>query len=210
MIDFQLVNPENPDKCDPSKSQWYLDPYLAARIAEWALRPYNDGMVKTTWRALEPSAGRGALAMVLRAFVKSVTCVDIDPQNAEYLGRCGFETHEADFLQLHVDTLGAFHIAVLNPPFEGGQTEEHILHALDLADRAVCHCPLTTLAGQDRRAGLWSQAYLKRLVIHASRPKYSGNKNGGMTDMCTIDVVRRPELHPVEVSASGVNVEWWQ
>jgi hypothetical protein len=205
MIDFQLTNPENADLCDPSKSQWYLDPALAERIAVWAQGnfPYPKRM-----RVLEPSAGRGALAMPLRALFGDVVCCEIDPKNEEYLCRLGFHTWLGDFTQMPVGD-DSFDLVVANPPFEGGQTEQHIMHALKFAPRVVCHCPLTTLAGQDRRTGLWSQAYLKRLVIHSSRPKYSGSKEGGKTDMCTIDVVRRPELHPIDVSASGVSVGWW-
>jgi hypothetical protein len=203
--DFQLTNPENPDKCDPKLSQWYTSPELAERIVEWALRPWLVN--KQELRVLEPSAGRGALAVQLRDRVRNVTCVEIDRDNALQLFRHGLDVYEENFLDLEPDT--PFDLAVMNPPFEGGQTERHVLHALKFAPRVVCHCPLTTLAGQDRCKGLWSQAYLKRLVIHASRPKYSGSLEGGKTDMCTIDVVRRPELHPLRVASGGVEIEWW-
>lgn len=198
MTDFQLVNPENPDLCDPSKSQWYLDPNLAERIVEWALRDYPN---PRRLRVLEPSAGRGALAMALRAYVGEVVCCELDPQNAEYLTRCGFEVHEGDFLKWWPDQ--RFDLTVMNSPFENGQTEAHLLHALKQCDRAVAHGPLTTLAGQERRKGLWSLVSLPGLVIHASRPKYSGSKQGGQTDMATFKVV--PELQ------DGVRtyIEWW-
>jgi predicted RNA methylase len=204
--DFQLVNPENPDLCDFSKSQWYLDAALAERIAVWAQGnwPYPKRM-----RVLEPSAGRGALAVPLRAFFGEVVCCDIDPENAAQLRRLGFQVYEGDFRKLDPGEIEQFDLAVMNPPFEDGATEAHVLHALKFADRVVCHCPLTTLAGKDRREGLWSTAYLKRLVIHASRPKYSGCKTGGATDMCTIDVHARFGRGGDGVRSTGVNVEWW-
>jgi len=88
--------------------------------------------------------------------------------------------------------------------------QQHSVHALKFAKRVVCHCPLTTLAGTDRREGLWSVGYLKRLVIHSARPKYSGSLKGGMTDMCTVEIVRRWERVDVtDVRATGVSVEWW-
>lgn len=211
MNDFQLTNPENPDKCDPALSQWYTPPELAERIVRWAYHPdaHEIDNLDTDFCVLEPSCGRGAIIHALTGYRVGIVGVDIDKANVEH---CREEFPGAfihgDFLKFSKVDL-AIRLAIMNPPFEGGATEAHVLHALKFADRVVCHCPLTTLAGQDRREGLWSVAYLKRLVIHASRPKYSGNKNGGMTDMCTIDVVRRPELHPVEVSASGVSVEWW-
>ena len=201
MNDFQLVNPENPDLCDPSKSQWYLDHLLAEHIVEWAMSGITEH--PSELRALEPSAGRGALAMPLRAYFGKVVCCEIDPQNAEYLVRCGFETYTTDFLKLDTRQVAPFELAVMNPPFEGGQTEEHILHALKFCDRVVCHCPLTTLAGQERRKGLWSQVTLERLVIHASRPKYSGSKTGGATDMVTINVT------PDYEDGVRTQIEWW-
>lgn len=210
--DFRLVNPENADLCDFSKSQWYTPPELAQRIVRWAFTPFGDcNDVLPKLRALEPSAGRGALASVLRQYVRSVTCVEIDPVNVEYLAGQGFSVYEKNFLEFDGDDL-CFNLGVMNPPFEDGQAEQHVLHAIELADRVVAHVPLTTLAGKERRAGLWSKAYLKRLAIHSSRPKYSGSKTGGQTDMCTIDVVRRYEHHDsvrTHVAASGVDVEWW-
>lgn len=208
MNDFQLTNPENPSLCDASKSQWYTPPELAPRLVDWALAPVDGFDAAHTYNVLEPSAGRGALAIPLRERVRTVTCCELDEQNEEYLARLGFHTWLGDFLQKPPGD-DSFDLAVMNPPFEDGQTEAHVLHALKFASRVVCHCPLTTLAGQGRRTGLWSQAYLKRLVIHSSRPKYSGSKEGGKTDMCTIDVAHRWELQPVIVAASGVDVQWW-
>lgn len=217
MNDFQLTNPENPDLCDPSKSQWYLDMVLANRIVFWTMRDMpEDFFGDRQLRVLEPSCGRGSLVRSLVDHGCHVVGVDIDPANVAFCADTFPEarSEHADFLSIPGGSslLGTFNLVLMNPPFEGGQTEQHILHALTFAPRVVCHCPLTTLAGQDRRTGLWSQAYLKRLVIHASRPKYSGARTGGMTDMCTIDVVRRYET-PIQqnngVAASGVDVEWW-
>lgn len=211
MGEFRLVNPENPDRCDPSKSQWYLDHALAARIVEWALRAFPCA---GRLRVLEPSAGRGALVRPLLAAGHGVTAIDIDKDNADYLASeqamDGVAVVRANFLA-HEDW-PTFDLACLNPPFENGQTEQHVLHALRFAPRVIAHVPLTTLEGQERRNGLWSQAYLKRLVIHSSRPKYSGSRSGGQTAMCTIDVVRRYEHRnglPLHVAASGVSMEWW-
>lgn len=211
MNDFQLVNPENPDLCDPSKSQWYLDHALAGRIVQWALERYSK---EDTLRVLEPSCGRGSIVRWLDANAHDVTGIDIDERNAKACQDtwtrqnfwCG------DFTAMDAAGWAPFDLAVMNPPFEEGQTEEHVLQALKFAPRVVCHCPLTTLEGKDRREGLWSAAYLKRLVIHSSRPKYSGSRTGGQTAMCTIDVVRRPEGKLAmngRVEASDVSVEWW-
>lgn len=202
VADFQLVSPENPDLCDFSKSQWYLDPFLAARIVEWALKRFPD---KQRLRVLEPSAGRGALALPLRALGHEVTCVDIDHRNAEYLRELGFEVHEGDFLKLSPYTWEPFDLTLMNPPFENGQAEEHILHALKFAPRVVAHAPLTTLSGVDRARGLWRAASLDEQVNHARRPKYSGRKGGGETDMATFGMASALTPQPI----ASVQMEWW-
>jgi predicted RNA methylase len=207
MNDFQLVNPENPDLCDFTKSQWYTPQWLADRIAEWATSIWANERLEV----LEPNCGQGALVRALVARGCEVHGYDIDPVNTRHCNQEFDGTFIAtDFLTREpLDRGGQYDLVVMNPPFEDGAAEAHVLHALKFALRVVAHVPLTTLAGKDRREGLWATAYLKRLAINATRPKYSGCKTGGQTDMCTIDVVRRPELHPVEVSASGVSVEWW-
>lgn len=214
MNDFQLTNPENPDLCDPALSQWFTPHALAERIVEWAVDPFYLGSDIRPLPVLEPSCGRGALVAHLSLRGCDVVGIDIDKGNVDWCAENWRGPHRfehADFLSIPGGSslIGTFPLAVLNPPFEAGQTEAHVLHAMKFAGRVVCHCPLTTLAGQDRRTGLWSKAYLKRLVIHSSRPKYSGNKAGGATDMCTIDVVAAHAGLPGIVAASGVSVEWW-
>jgi predicted RNA methylase len=180
-------------------SMWFTPPDLAKRIAEWAVAPLGDPMfVASTVRALEPSAGSGALAIPLRERVKYVVCVDVDAGNVRALRAKGFDARCEDFLEIEPHPGRAFDLVVMNPPFEGGQTEQHIMHALKFADRVVCHCPLTTLAGKARRENMWSKVQLHRLAICSSRPKYGAE--GGKTDMCTIDVTLG---EPIE------GVEWW-
>ena len=190
---------------DRSRSQWFTPPDTALQIVQWALAPFDPTYVATMFNVLEPSAGRGALARPLRERARFVHCVDVDPRNAVALERDGFAVDCCDFLDW--SSWQAFDLAVLNPPFENGQAEAHILKALKVAKRVVAHCPLTTLEGRKRREGLWSEAYLKRLAICSSRPKYG--EKAGATAMCTIDVVRRPEKPHGRVAASGVEVEWW-
>ena len=206
---FALTNPENADLCDFSKSQWYTPPELAERIVDWALSIWANDRLSV----LEPSCGRGALVRALRMRGAHVMGFDIDPANIVHCWDRWQDDacfYTANFLDqdatLYINA--PLDLAVMNPPFEDGAAEAHIAHALTFAPRVVAHVPLTTLAGKDRREGLWSSAYLKRLVIHSTRPKYSGSRTGGMTDMCTIDVVRRSERVDC-VRASGVEVAWW-
>lgn len=195
-------------------SAWFTPAPLAQRIAEWSLAP-----LQVYQTVLEPSAGIGALALAIRAASRRVAidspmCVDIDPENCVRLRAHGFTTLCADFLELQPEGFGdpdvcelpRFDLAVMNPPFEGGQTERHIMHALKFADRVVCHCPLTTLEGKARRENLWSKVQLHRLAICSSRPKYGAGS--GATAMCTIDVTlcRHPNMPDW---AHDVKVEFW-
>lgn len=185
-------------------SQWFTPRETAARIVQMAQTwPDGGNAGRKNMRVLEPSAGIGRLALELAAEGHQVTCVDIDPENCVRLRRHAFDTVCRDFLQLTPLDLPHFDVAVMNPPFEGGQTEKHIMHALKFADRVVCHCPLTTLAGKARREGLWSEVQLRRLAICSTRPKYGAA--GGKTDMCTIDVTLRD---PRE-SRDATDIEWW-
>lgn len=196
-----------------SLSQWPTPPETAARIVTFAKRAIEHGkFVRGDGRlhVLEPSCGMGNLAdAVLDQFADAfVTGIDIDSTNIEICSH-RFDTLEAQFVCadfLEYPEGERFHVAILNPPFEGGQTERHILHALKFARRVVCHCPLTTLAGQGRRAGLWSQVDLEALAICSTRPRYG--ECGGKTDMCTVMVstLREPR-NPG--SALTVELEWW-
>lgn len=189
------------EKRKPELSQWFTPPDLAQRIVTWALAPWYE-QSRRWLRVLEPSAGRGALAIPLSKLVSEVLCYEIDPQNAEWL-TSRVTTICCDFLAMPEGIDVKYDMAVMNPPFEGGQTEKHIMHALKFADRVVCHCPLTTLAGQARGENLWSKVHLHRLAICSSRPSYGGK--GGATDMCTVDVT----LLDHREKRDATDVEWW-
>ena len=166
--------------------QWYLDPELARRIVDWVIdqrdTPARDMVV------LEPSAGRGALARPLVEFGAQVVCVDIDPRNVAALQRDGLDAYEGNFLEMK--PIGpSFDAVISNPPFSNGLALPHILHMLLFAPHVFVHVPLTTLAGQDRHAQLWTQHDLEAQVIHSTRPKYG--PSGGMTEMTTLHIARR-------------------
>jgi Dimethyladenosine transferase (rRNA methylation) len=196
-------------------SQFYTDPELARRIVQWAIGSWCS---TERLNVLEPTAGRGALvdALLLDPRVGRIDAVELDEQNVEfmrqrYAGNKRVKVFGDDFLKIEplVAWDSFYDLSVQNTPFENGQTEAFILHALKMSKRVVAHCPLTTLAGQARRDSLWSVAYLKRQVIHSTRPSYGGD--GGKTEMATFDIVRRAEGNTGKqrVAASGVDVEWW-
>jgi predicted RNA methylase len=199
-------------------SQWFTEPATARRIAEFALR----GMPDRPLHVLEPSAGQGALARALLEFRPDLhlTCIDVDPRHAAALIErfpsarvvCAdfllFDPFDALFDPFDAPAPSCrFDLCVMNPPFEGGQVAQHAMHAMPFCARVVCHCPLTTLAGQERRAGLWSSVELEELAVCASRPKY-GSGSSGKTDMCTF------KAHALESrrdpsAQQTVAVEFW-
>lgn len=177
-------------------SMWYTPPETARRIVEFC------GSVQG-FRVLEPSAGRGALARPLRRAGAIVKCLDIDGGNVNVLFEDGFSVLEGDFLTFKPFE-APYDLVVMNPPFEDNGVMRHMLQALKFAPVVVCHCPLTTLAGQERGQGLWSQAELLKLAICSTRPNYGSGC--GATDMCTVKVARGPvsTLIPADIT-----IEWW-
>lgn len=82
---------------------------------------------------LEPSAGRGAIALEVADIVDkdSTNCVELLADNVEELERLGFGRTiiHGDFLE--VETKPTYDRVVMNPPFEKQQDIDHVLHAWD-------------------------------------------------------------------------------
>jgi len=194
MTTLRLALPGLPPDYDPAKSQWMTPPDLARRIALWAGITRGD-------RVLEPSAGIGALALAARERGAEVTCVEMDRALVPTLEAHGLLVINKDFLET---TVSSHHLALMNSPFEGGQTELHIVHALKFAPRVVCIAQLSLLAGQGRKSLLWDKHTLKRLVILSARPRFSGSKGTAERDFGIFEVTRGREN-----DTPLVGVTWW-
>jgi predicted RNA methylase len=111
---------------DPNAHDFYPTPdALADRVV--ALADIREGM-----SVLEPSAGRGALALaVRRADPRThVVCVEFLETNRAALVALGFTVaHQTDFLAVEPRPGGTYHRVVMNPPFSRGLDARHILHA---------------------------------------------------------------------------------
>lgn len=81
-------------------------------------------------RALEPQAGRGAIASCLAEVlgIENVDCVEAMPNNAQALRSMGFNVREADFLSLKPEPV--YSVICMNPPFAGMRDIDHITHAM--------------------------------------------------------------------------------
>lgn len=82
-------------------------------------------------RVLEPSAGTGSLARLVRQKGHEVHCVEVHRERAAALGAGGYAAvHECDFLALQPETIGLFSRVLMNPPFDLDRDVDHVMHAL--------------------------------------------------------------------------------
>lgn len=80
-------------------------------------------------RIMEPSAGRGAIALPAARVGAVVDCIDIDPEHIEHLEKQK-ELHgvqEGDFLA--APPVQAYDAVLMNPPFAKSADIRHIMHA---------------------------------------------------------------------------------
>ncbi|MFM9499563.1 hypothetical protein ACKI1Q_38965 [Streptomyces galilaeus] len=80
--------------------------------------------------ALEPSAGRGAIAEAAAARGVIVDCIELDTARAEHIRAGGYarEVANADFLSVKVER--RYQRVIMNPPFADRQDIRHVERAL--------------------------------------------------------------------------------
>jgi hypothetical protein len=100
---------------------------VAVKAIQWA-------DIKPEHSALEPSAGQAHIAKFMPT---NTTCVDISPINCAILKGKGLQAIEADFLTWAL-TAPLFDRIVMNPPFNNGQAEAHVLAASTLLKPNGC------------------------------------------------------------------------
>lgn len=86
--------------------------------------------VKPSDRVLEPSAGRGAIALAVAPLCARLHLVEVQSQLAEHLSgvRGGFDTvWRGDFLKMRADP--RFDVVLMNPPFAKQADIHHVTHA---------------------------------------------------------------------------------
>ena len=98
-------------------------PKLAERVVDMALIREGD-------RVLEPSAGRGNIAKLIRG----CDCIELMPENRQYLIDNGFNVVHDDFMTFESDD---YDVIVANPPFCKCQDAEHISKMIHMAKRRV-------------------------------------------------------------------------
>jgi predicted RNA methylase len=200
-------------------SQWYTPPWLAAALWEWASR--GDRPVHSV---IEPSSGEGALIMPILADPRgctAITCVDIDQDNVRKLAKVCRDrqvpaglvitAHHGDFMCGKSTNAGAlFDLCLMNPPYEDGQAEDFILHALTMARRVCGIFKASILHGQNRYNTLWQVAQTTREVRLKKRPSFGKSERGTKSpknDYVALEIVLRSADEPP--GKRMVEVESW-
>lgn len=103
-------------------------------------------------RALEPSAGDGAIVRGLLDHGVQVDAVEIDPGRVQALGQTGARVLPGNFLRM--PARAEYDVIAMNPPFCGTHWMEHVVHAYDFLApggtlRAVL--PATAEVGQSAK-----------------------------------------------------------
>jgi predicted RNA methylase len=86
--------------------------------------------IKPGMLVMEPSAGKGAIALPVAALGATVDCCELMPQNHAFLlAEKSLRTVvQADFLQVPAEPY--YHRVVMNPPFSRQADIKHVQHAL--------------------------------------------------------------------------------
>lgn len=112
---------------------------------------------------LEPSAGKGNIALAVRAAGCEVQCIEKVFTLAEHLRGLGFDCRCSDFLECQPQP---FARVVMNPPFERGIDEDHILHAVKF------------LAPGGRLVGVISAGTAFRIRVKAAKTRIDALPDG--------------------------------
>lgn len=139
---------------DQKTHQFYPTPDVVARAAV-GLAEIEPGHA-----CLEPSAGTGALAVLMPA---DTQCVELSKLHARVLSAKGLKVENTDFLQF-AQTERRFDRIVMNPPFSQGRAAAHVQAAAGLVKsggRLVAVLP-ASMRGKslvDGWAGRWSEVF---------------------------------------------------
>jgi len=156
---------------DRAASQWFTPPWLAKRLIAWCGSPAVS-------RALEPSAGGGALVDAVRDrwFYSTTTAYETDPRWVAHLRQNPdrLELHEADFLASPVPS-EPYDLAAMNPPFEGGQDLAFLRHAMRCSRRIVMICRLGFVANQGTRRAVAEAGWSWVSIASLGRVRFVGD-----------------------------------
>jgi hypothetical protein len=177
---------------DPTLSQWFSPPELAREMVDMAatwLRMRPDA------RLLEPSAGRGNLVRAVLDVVPRarIDVVELDARwhgSLEGLGP-NVRVEIVDYLDRPAPAR-RYHLAITNPPYDGGVEAAHLEKMLEECDRVIALLPARSLHGLERFERVWSRFrgtwWLREEVRCIRRPKFG--PGGGTDEIVLLDMQR--------------------
>jgi len=152
-----------------------------------------DGRNVEPDKCLEPEAGQGHIAEVLREMYPNIDlgCCEIDSFNRSILKKKGFRVIAEDFLAAKIEPV--YDWVVMNPPFNGkhGDYIDHINKAFDEAlvprGRLLAIVPTSFLSSNLKRV----ENFRNKIATYgewANLPENSFAKSGTQVDTCMIKV----------------------
>lgn len=180
---------------DPKAAGFFPTPAaLADRLVLLAdLRP--------GFRVLEPSAGKGAIALaVKRACPEAVVgCIELMPDNRAELERQGFQLLGHDFLALSPrDVAGPWDAVVMNPPFGARDDIRHIRHAATFlrprVGRLVSVASASVMWREDELAAGFRAWVAERRGRIEALPEGSFLESGTGVRACVVVIPGEPSL----------------
>jgi protein-L-isoaspartate O-methyltransferase len=155
--------------------------YVVEKMLEWA--DIGPGMA-----VLEPSAGVGDIAVVVRELVPDaqVMCVEQVGSLARILTLKGLPAVTADFLGYTPGQLGWYDRVVMNPPFEKGMDQQHIMAAyahLREGGKLVTLASNMVLRRGDRATKAFNAWLEDKLVHEEDIPEVAFDRLGATTKL---------------------------
>ena len=182
---------EKGEVIDEKKSLQFFEtpPDLAKHMVDLAEPRRTDD-------ALEPEAGMGAIARVLRPRVGTLKCVEIHPPFAKALAEGGLcdAVHLGDFLNLTPALVGVFKVIVQNPPFHNGADVDHITHAFKFIARGGRLVAITAPSWEFREGAKWDafRTLVDRSAVHREDVPAGTFSDSGTDIRTKLIVLRRP------------------
>jgi len=147
--------------------------HIAKQLVEMAGIKYND-------KVLEPSAGRGAIAR----YIPYCDCVELNPDNRQYLLDTGFNVRGEDFLTYDEK----YNVIVANPPFTKQQDIDHVNHMLDLAPRVVSIMSSSVMFRTNKKTEQFRDKITKLNGKFIKLPEKSFKESGTNVNTCIVYV----------------------
>ena len=112
---------------EDKSEQFYPTPIPIVR------RMIQEANIQSGMRILEPSAGKGNIADLVREMHPDVTieCIEINAIRAEILRLKGYKVYEQDALTVTAEQAGTFDRVLMNPPFLKTLGAKHVRYMFD-------------------------------------------------------------------------------